>query len=312
MVHHSLHAALAGAAAAIAFASVARAASHARSVTRDDFDWNSVSPTWNLTFTACYEAFQCARLLTPVDWLEEDAGRRHGKTMALAIVRLPANLSSAASDGGTVIMNPGGPGASGVLELVQNGHVLRDFLDGENKRFAVMSFDPRGVAFSTPAGDCFKSETARALYNAQMTASTWPYVTGEQGLGDAALARSRANAQALGHQCKLPGPDGYVVQEYMSTTSVARDMLHMVDELEKLRKREQQQSDRHRAQKPLDDGAAKLPRLQYIGFSYGTMLGNMFISMFPGRVKRMILDGNLVPDNILSLVRSSSLERYLW
>ncbi|KAK5991613.1 hypothetical protein PT974_09898 [Cladobotryum mycophilum] len=33
------------------------------------------------------------------------------------------------------------------------------------------------------------------------------------------------------------------------------------------------------------------PRLQYIGFSYGTVLGNYFASMYPGRVQRMILDG---------------------
>lgn len=33
------------------------------------------------------------------------------------------------------------------------------------------------------------------------------------------------------------------------------------------------------------------PMLQYLGFSYGTFLGNTFGSMFPDRVKRMVLDG---------------------
>jgi pimeloyl-ACP methyl ester carboxylesterase len=33
------------------------------------------------------------------------------------------------------------------------------------------------------------------------------------------------------------------------------------------------------------------PRIQYWGFSYGTVLGEYFAAMFPGRVGRMILEG---------------------
>jgi pimeloyl-ACP methyl ester carboxylesterase len=37
--------------------------------------------------------------------------------------------------------------------------------------------------------------------------------------------------------------------------------------------------------------ADQIPRLQYLGFSYGTALGNTFAFMFPGRVGRVVLDG---------------------
>jgi pimeloyl-ACP methyl ester carboxylesterase len=43
----------------------------------------------------------------------------------------------------------------------------------------------------------------------------------------------------------------------------------------------------------------ELPKLQYLGFSYGTFLGNTFASMFPGRVGRMVLDGVVDPYNYL-------------
>ena len=36
-----------------------------------DFDWQTITPSWNLEYTSCYDnEFQCARLLLPLDWLE--------------------------------------------------------------------------------------------------------------------------------------------------------------------------------------------------------------------------------------------------
>lgn len=74
----------------------------------------------------------------------------------------------------------------------------------------------------------------------------------------------------------------------MSTAVVARDMLEIVDQVEKHQRQKNAPHQMHDQQK----GSG----LQYIGFSYGTHLGNTFASMFPDRVKAMVFDG--VEDSI--------------
>jgi pimeloyl-ACP methyl ester carboxylesterase len=56
---------------------------------------------------------------------------------------------------------------------------------------------------------------------------------------------------------------------FVSTTSVARDMLEILNQC----------------------GEKKL---KYWGFSYGTMLGGMFASMWPDKVERMVNDGRFI------------------
>lgn len=70
---------------------------------------------------------------------------------------------------------------------------------------------------------------------------------------------------------------------YAGTSSVARDMVAIVDKTDELRTSQSNKQGQKIKQ--------SVPRLQYIGFSYGAVLGNYFASMFPGRVGRMVLDG---------------------
>lgn len=285
--------------AALAWLASVASASQSKPHDAGEFNWKTISPSRDLHFSSCYDEFQCARLLVPVDWLDEDEAVRH-KTMAIAIIKLAANITNPEqTHGGTMIINPGGPSDSGIVELLRNGHYLQDMIDSDHKRFEVMSFDPRGMAFSTPRGDCFQSEAARSLYDSQMLGTEYG---GVKDLSDKELAKEFALERALGLQCSLPGAHGYVVQAYMSTASVARDMLHMVDKLDELEKETTTIATPPKgAQKPLGTGSG-VPRLQYLGTSYGTFLGNTFASMFPGRVKRMILDGNIVPEDWLTNV----------
>ncbi|MFZ8420372.1 alpha/beta fold hydrolase, partial [Staphylococcus aureus] len=37
------------------------------------------------------------------------------------------------------------------------------------------------------------------------------------------------------------------------------------------------------------------PKLNYLGFSYGTLLGATYAGLFPERVNRMVLDGGIDP-----------------
>jgi pimeloyl-ACP methyl ester carboxylesterase len=46
-------------------------------------------------------------------------------------------------------------------------------------------------------------------------------------------------------------------------------------------------------------------KLQYWGFSYGSILGSTFASMFPGRIERMVLDGIVDADSYYSSKEST-------
>ncbi|QPG95434.1 hypothetical protein C2857_000654 [Epichloe festucae Fl1] len=65
-------------------------------------------------------------------------------------------------------------------------------------------------------------------------------------------------------------------------------MVEMIDQIHLFRKKEYPNG---------YVGEKTTPRLQYLGFSYGTLLGTTFMSMFPGRVGRMVLDGVVDADD---------------
>lgn len=84
--------------------------------------------------------FQCARLTVPVDYAEPG-----GATTYLALTRLPA--ADPAARIGSLIVNPGGPGGSGVEYA---GYATAVISEAVRARYDVVGFDPRGVASSDP------------------------------------------------------------------------------------------------------------------------------------------------------------------
>ncbi len=276
----------------------------AASASEATFDWGSVTPTPDLHFHACYDNFQCARLTLPLDWLAGENGTDlDARTVAIAIIKLPAVVpQDDPSHAGTIFTQPGGPGGSGVAYLRGRHEALRGLVDiPGRKHYDLLAFDPRGVVNSTPHIECFTGLAAHMRAKEAQTGG--PY-----DLSDASLAVKLAAAKADGEQCGRAHGD---FLEFVGTANVARDMVAIVDELEELRARAraseaQQQGDeaddedddeddkrlelRATAQKGSKE-TRELPRLNYIGISYGTLLGNYFASMFPGRVGRMVLDG---------------------
>lgn len=100
-----------------------------------DVDADPTDP--RLAWTDCGD-LECATLTVPLDHAEPD-----GDTIGIAVARAPAR------DGdpiGSLVVNPGGPGASGVTYLrtfaLRAPDELRD-------RFDLVSFDPRGVERSS-------------------------------------------------------------------------------------------------------------------------------------------------------------------
>jgi pimeloyl-ACP methyl ester carboxylesterase len=93
----------------------------------------------SLRWEPCGGRLQCGSLDVPVDPADPS-----GAMVSLSLARLPATDSDARI--GTLVTNPGGPGGSGVEFLGNDGK----FSDEVNRRFDIVSWDPRGVGGSAP------------------------------------------------------------------------------------------------------------------------------------------------------------------
>ena len=126
-------------------------------------------------------------------------------------------------------------------------------------RFDIVGVDPRGVAASD---------------NVQCFPSVKEQTPGVRGLNVAfpwTKAEEKAylkSAKAVGQACSTTGRP---LTSAMSTAEVARDM-------DVLRR------------------AVGDQKLSYLGFSYGTALGQYYATMFPDRVRAVVVDGVLNPD----------------
>ncbi|KAK2596741.1 hypothetical protein QQS21_006196 [Conoideocrella luteorostrata] len=252
------------------------------------FDWKAINPSGNLKYHDCYDGFKCARLEVPLDYTNAADNR----TAVIAITKLPAVVSSDdPAFGGSIFVNPGGPGASGVSYIQNAGRNMQHFVDKPGQRhYEIVSWDPRGMGQTTPKADCFHSDAvARNAWQLE------DRVNGGLDKGLGAIKQSLAVTKALSERCKYSEGQWGDAMAYVNTPSVARDMVEMVDRVDELRKQEMVVKDdaetRLELKKRTLDDADNTPRLQYIGFSYGSVLGNYFASLYPGRVGRMVLDG---------------------
>lgn len=129
-------------------------------------------------------------------------------------------------------------------------------------RFDLIGFDPRGVARSTPLR-CFTTQEDYDKVFAK--AAAIPLTQQEE-------TDTLAANDEYGDFCsRLAGP----LKEHMSTADVARDL------------------DRMRAGVGDD-------KLNYVGFSYGTLLGATYANMFPAKARAIVIDGNVDPKLRLS------------
>jgi pimeloyl-ACP methyl ester carboxylesterase len=124
-------------------------------------------------------------------------------------------------------------------------------------RFDLIGFDPRGVARSTPLR-CFATDEDADQVFGRM--APLPVTAREE-------ATTLKAIKDYGQFCKrFAGP----LLEHMSTKDVARD-------LDVLRQ------------------AVGDAKLNYVGFSYGTLLGATYVNMFPTKTRAIVLDGNVDP-----------------
>lgn len=249
------------------------------------FNWSSIEPSSKLRYVDCYDGLQCARYSVPLDWTDRD----NPNEVAIAVARLPAKVDeSDLSFGGTIFLNPGGPSGSGIDLLRWSGRGIQEIVDGQ-RHFEILSFDPRGVKYTTPSTACFDDDAHRDAYLVQTAA------VGSVDDSEYSLNVKWSLAKGLGTLCENSDlgfyDDDSNIRQYVTTALVAHDMVDLTDAIEEHRIHATSKSDaKHGAQQPLQ-GESEIPLLNYWGYSYGTYLGNTYASMFPGRIGRMILDG---------------------
>ena len=212
--------------------------------------------TQQLVWTDCSGGFQCATAKAPLDW----AHPSQGAPISLALIRKPASGPKL----GSLFVNPGGPGVSGVSFVRSSVGAASATLQ---KNFDVVGWDPRGVGASS-AVKCYDNKGL----------DSWLYdlVPGERG-SPQWLDASKQAVTSLGQACEQN--TGQLLG-HIDTASTAHDL------------------DMLRA----NVGDTKL---NYLGFSYGTMIGAIYADLFPKNVGRMTLDGVVDPassyDEIIEL-----------
>jgi pimeloyl-ACP methyl ester carboxylesterase len=115
-----------------------------------------------LRWRPCDHGFQCARLLVPFDY-QRPAWRR----FSLPVIRLPA--TGPGTRIGSLVVNPGGPGGSGVQYAQQARSQVSAAV---RARFDVVGFDPRGVGGSIPAVHCLSDPQLDRFFATSDTPST--------------------------------------------------------------------------------------------------------------------------------------------
>ncbi len=139
----------------------------------------------------------CGTLTVPIDYAEPQ-----GETLELALLRVPASGARV----GSMVVNPGGPGARGTSYAAAAGRVFREPL---LQAFDIVGFDPRGTGASAPV-DCLSDRELDA------------YLAGDPTPDNRAEIRSyQDSVRDYGAACKAnSGP----ILGHVTTIEAARDM----------------------------------------------------------------------------------------
>ena len=213
-------------------------------------DWKDCS---NETTT-----FQCGTVTVPVDYDHPD-----GQTITIALKKLPALDGDA--EHGSLFLNPGGPGESGIRMVETGAPMFGEELRGA---YDIIGFDPRGVGRSTPI-TCWTDDeinqylngTSNTLFEIMAT----DVLSSTDSSAQERIDRGASNAARCAKHSEVPE-----LLDHVGTRNVARD-------LDVLR---------------ATNGNATL---NYLGMSYGTYIGAVYADLFPGRVGRTVLDSAMDP-----------------
>ena len=157
-------------------------------------------PVTPISWSACNGDLQCGTLVVPFDYADPS-----GPTIPIAVARHPAEDPAARI--GSLVIDPGGPGVSGIDDMANElASLTPQLLDD----FDIVLFDPRGVERSDPVtcGETPGTSTATPLPDPVPTTPS-QQAAAIAGLKQFAAACEKASAGVL---------------PYVGSVDVARDM----------------------------------------------------------------------------------------
>jgi len=178
-----------------------------------------------------------------------------GAQIKIAVSRIE-HTSSAADYQGVIITNPGGPGGSGLdLNTYLIPVLSQEGFNGAADDYDWIGFDPRGVGSSKPVISCEPNYLGPDRPN---------YVPWTPSLLDTWETLSEGYASA----CASQSAEQTALLHNMTTVDNAKDV-------NRIRK------------------ALGVSQITYYGFSWGTDLGQTYATLFPSKLRRLILDSNV-------------------
>ncbi|TBU51516.1 TAP-like protein-domain-containing protein [Dichomitus squalens] len=234
----------------------------------------------NCTDNHALPGAECGYAIVPLDYTNSSAG--------VAKIALGRYNATASPRKGVVFVNPGGPGGPGVNLATEAGSFFQELI-GED--YDIIGFDPRGIGLSEPQTKCFPKNGSREAFIANTVLDrgydvspnlTDPYnrfhlIETQRDANALYQAQFQVCAQTMGETIK-----------YAGTTSVVRDIDFITTLLE---------------------GTDSL--INFYGFSYGTVMGQYLVNVFPDRVGRVVIDGVVDADSWANKAPYQQLHQWL-
>ncbi|KZT30140.1 hypothetical protein NEOLEDRAFT_1054630 [Neolentinus lepideus HHB14362 ss-1] len=200
--------------------------------------------------------YECANISVPLDHHNASDPRR----VSIALTRLPATNTTFRK--GSIFVNPGGPGKRQRSCIYEQRKLKGAY------QYDIIGFDPRGINMSRPYHSCFDSLLDEQVFGASnfaqlnvpvnMTVEAVQYLERQVTMASATVA-------ALSTKCADKTGD---LMAYLGTEAVVHDIDYLSKVIE-----------------------GKNARINFWGFSYGTIIGQYMIDMLPPeRIGKIIID----------------------
>ncbi|KAK0108374.1 hypothetical protein ONS95_003185 [Cadophora gregata] len=222
-----------------------------------------------LVWSSCGTNLECSTISVP---LEYECSPKSKANASIALVRHVSTVSSSRRLG-SLLVNPGGPGASGVSFVKAGAGAAISTLTGGV--YDIIGWDPRGVGESSPLLQCFPNASAEYEFSEKLPGSPnlWLGMFSNSSYDTEVKTRVEDFDNAVAGLANACVVENSAALYTSSAAYVARDMAAIID--------------------AVDGPGAKL---NYWGFSYGTIFLTEFIQAFPSRVGRIVADGVVNPE----------------